>query len=280
MPQHIWAAGVWGLAAVTLTGAALMGQTRQTLKPAPAIGPQDIRTSTGGEGAAKITTGEFDHEILKQLIRFDEQEIAAAQMAQQRASSPYLKQLAAEILQDHSGLLKRLQAVKTPPPAPASSPPGSPGAEKRDATKDFLRLLDEIGQRSQRSLTLELSQQNGQQFDHEFLYSQLFGQLWIIDALTVFEANASAELKPILQQWIQIAQYHLTRCKTTLARIDRATIVGDAAGGIFHRETSTSPPGAAIGHSTSSRGRTGLSPLPTTTRSPSGKTVGPAQGSP
>jgi hypothetical protein len=56
---------------------------------------------------------------------------------------------------------------------------------------------------------------------------------------------------------------------------------GPIGGGpVVNEPKGANVPGAAIGPTTAPTARTGLSPLPTTTTSPSGRTVGPSPGSP
>jgi len=60
-----------------------------------------------------------------------------------------------------------------------------------------------------------------------------------------------------------------------------SALQGPIGGGpVVNEPKGASVPGAALGPSTAPSTRTGLSPLPTTTTSPSGHTVGPSPGSP
>jgi predicted outer membrane protein len=91
------------------------------------------------------------------------------------------------------------------------------------AANQFVKIMEEVAQQTQQSLTRELSQKEGVQFDRCYLHAQIFGHTWVVNALTVFEQNSSSALQPILQEGLQTAQQHLTHAKALLMRIDQQT---------------------------------------------------------
>jgi predicted outer membrane protein len=98
---------------------------------------------------------------------------------------------------------------------------GHGGMGAHMAANHFVKIMEEVAQQNQQSLTRELSQKEGVQFDRCYLHAQIFGHTWMVDALTVFDRNSSSELQPILQEGLQSAQQHLTHAKALLARIDQ-----------------------------------------------------------
>jgi predicted outer membrane protein len=98
---------------------------------------------------------------------------------------------------------------------------GHAGMGAHMAANHFVKIMEEVAQQTQQSLTRELSQKEGVQFDRCYLHAQIFGHTWMVDALTVFERNVSGELQPILQEGLQTAQQHLTHAKALLQRIDQ-----------------------------------------------------------
>ena len=135
-----------------------------------------------------------------------------------------------------------------------------------------MRLIEEIDRDFHRSVARDLSQKKGRSFDTEFIYWQILAHLRIIDSLTIAERDVSARLKPILQQWIQVAQYHLIRGEELAMRIDMPA-AGAAAGGIFG-PASKGTAGSVSGTRSVRPARVGISPLPTTSQSPRGANGG------
>ena len=87
----------------------------------------------------------------------------------------------------------------------------------------FVHVMEEVDQRTQQALMRELSEKNGVQFDRCYLGSQVFNHMWMIEALTVFEQQASPELKSALQEGLQASQQHLTHMKALMAQLDSTT---------------------------------------------------------
>jgi hypothetical protein len=47
-------------------------------------------------------------------------------------------------------------------------------------------------------------------------------QMWLSEALSVFQKHASPDLQPLLEEGSQVAQQHLTRAKALLSRIEQS----------------------------------------------------------
>jgi predicted outer membrane protein len=94
-------------------------------------------------------------------------------------------------------------------------------AGRRSAAHQFATIMEEVANQTQQSLQRELSQKEGAQFDRCYLSRQVMDHMWLVDALTVFERNASPALQPILQEGLQVAQQHLAHAKALLARIEQ-----------------------------------------------------------
>jgi len=280
---------------VALAAAALVAQAQQPPSPRLPATPRAAETTPRAK-VAPLT--ELDRDLLTRLIAFTEDQVALERLAQEKASRRDVKQLAGELLQDHAGMQTLMQAAlatdkpatdnpatnkqatSNPAPAGPTSPSRPPAGHHEDAAT-FGQLTGEVNRQFQASVLRELSAKQGPPFDQAFLQSQVFAQLWLLDALAVFERNVSPDLKPLLQRWIQIAQYDFGHAKRLEMWIAQVGPNGPPASGIFVPRRGAATSGSAInGNFRVPRPRMGLSPLPTTTTSPSGKTVGPAQGSP
>ncbi len=91
-------------------------------------------------------------------------------------------------------------------------------ARRHNAAHQFIGIMDQVAEQTERSIQRELSQKEGAQFDRCFLSWQVLDHMWLVDALTVFEQNASPGLQPILQEGLQTAQQHLTHAKALLSQ--------------------------------------------------------------
>lgn len=94
-------------------------------------------------------------------------------------------------------------------------------AGRHTAARQFVTIMDEVATQTQRTVQRELSQKEGAQFDRCYLSGQVMDHIWLIEALKVFERNASPGLQPILQEGLQTAEQHLTHAKALLAKIEQ-----------------------------------------------------------
>lgn len=276
MCKHALVDKALGMVAIVVTAFALPASAQQSGNHRDPEAAQRGSSSNGEEMTKLIDP--LDRYMLNQLTQINDDEITRGRLAQRQASSPEVRTLAAQVIEDQAGIQKRLQAFSgatTGAAGPAALSQKDSTARHPDEASRFVSLMQKAGREAEQSLTRELSQLRGRQFDRQFIYSQLFMDLRLIDWLTAFERNASAGLKPILQQWIQVAQYHIIRAEELAMRSGQMASAGPAAGGIFGPATGAAGSGAAgNGTRVGPRARIGLSPLPMTTQSPRGSNGG------
>jgi predicted outer membrane protein len=94
------------------------------------------------------------------------------------------------------------------------------GAAEHGTAAHFAKIMEEVDRNVQQSMMRDLAAKEGTQFDRCYLASQLFGHMWVVEALQSFERDASPQLKPILQEGLQVSQQHLNHVKNLLARLD------------------------------------------------------------
>jgi predicted outer membrane protein len=92
------------------------------------------------------------------------------------------------------------------------------GMGEHGAAGQFAKIMEEVDRNMQQALVRDLSSQQGAQFDRCYLSSQLFGHMWVAEALKTFERDASPQLKSILQEGLQTSEQHLTHIKSLLAK--------------------------------------------------------------
>jgi predicted outer membrane protein len=224
---------------------------------------------------------DLDHFFVKLLIQANKDEIEMGKVAEQRSSNPDVKQLATQMVQDHTRFLNQLEQFKgmrgnpqageqpetqrgtayrgpTPDGQPQqqdlSQQPGQqpgpgnirqrglggrlgmrqPGmAERGDQMMgehgpghEFAKIMESVDRSTQQAMIRELNSKQGADFDRCYLGCQLFGHMWVAEALKAFEMQASPQLKPILQEGLQTTEQHLTHIKSVLARIDNEPRTG------------------------------------------------------
>jgi predicted outer membrane protein len=216
---------------------------------------------------------------VKVLINANKDEIEMGKLAEQHSRNADVKQVASQMVQDHSNFLNKLETFKgaerqghevrsqqpiqgraafrgaTPDGTnqqqdqvdpqnaqrpgfqglqPQSAQSGNQntqrfgrmrrgpmaGAAEHGSAAHFAKIMDEVDRNVQQSMMRDLSAKEGTQFDRCYLASQLFGHMWVVEAPQSFEREASPQLKPILQEGLQVSQQHLNHVKNLLARLD------------------------------------------------------------
>ena len=119
MSRQLWARGVWGIAVCLATSAVVIAASpQQGEQTDPQQRPQfPNRTFQGGNrGLANQgmngQQGALDHFITKVLIKANKDEIQMGKAAEQRSTNAEVKQLAQQMVQDHTRFLSQLEQVK------------------------------------------------------------------------------------------------------------------------------------------------------------------------
>jgi putative membrane protein len=136
------------------------------------------------------------------LLVDNEDEIALAELASERAENPEVKRFAQKLLADHRRMGQRLE--------PFASGVGAGGA---------VGELDVEGLPSARK---ELEQKQGAEFDHCFMGMAVGGHMQVNEALTIFRRHASSELESVLAEGQTTVQKHLAQAKELGKKLQRA----------------------------------------------------------
>jgi predicted outer membrane protein len=247
--------------------------------------------------------GALDHFITKVLIKANKDEIEMGKVAEQRSNNAEVKQLAQQMVQDHTRFLSQLEQVKgaggmqrptqgraafrgapgdegqTQQQQPGQQRPlngqnqpfgqnqqlgnqnqqpgnlneqgaGQPGINQQPGFagqprmgqrghmmggehERFAKIMEQVDQQMQQAMMQDLNSKQGAAFDRCYLGAQLFGHMWVVQALKVFEQDASPQLKTILQEGLQTSEQHLTHIKSLMAKVDNEPA---ATGGLQQRD--------------------------------------------
>jgi predicted outer membrane protein len=206
-------------------------------------GPQEPPQQHNPSGTARETSKEdaTENDILfaTWLLIESNNEIALAELADQRAQNTEIKQFALKLAADHRQMCQKLE------PFSSTTGLGASGAEKEDtrvgggtppagddtsATEagartrpvsdglDHLALLQELGDQCLMSARKELEQKQGEEFDRCFLGMAIGGHMKVNDLLTVFQRHASSDLKTILAEGQKTVEMHLAQAKEIAKR--------------------------------------------------------------
>ena len=63
---------------------------------------------------------------------------------------------------------------------------------RHNAAHQFIGVMDQVAEQTERSIQRELSQKEGVQFDRCFLSWQVLDHMWLVNALTVFRTKCLA----------------------------------------------------------------------------------------
>jgi predicted outer membrane protein len=257
------------VALTVLAGQAMAQSAVETQQPeraaqqSPATSRQDSATSprerqpltTPGASARTQGAGQLDQQIATCLILGNQQEIALAQFAQERAENPQVKQFAQTMIEQHQQALSKLQQAAPQVAAlnlklhakqgnraqteaestesgvqpTASTQPAS--AEARSATASaqggaehqMAQFAREVKQECLNLVTAELGQQQGAEFDKAYLGQQIGAHLGMLAELRVSQRHASQQLKPVLQEGEQMTEQHLAQAKSIMEQLHSAS---------------------------------------------------------
>jgi predicted outer membrane protein len=82
---------------------------------------------------------------------------------------------------------------------------------------DFKREID--GQLVA-AIEQKLGQKKGQEFDRCFIQGQIVGHVHMLATLEVARNHASSQLKPVLDDAVNVAQKHLSQAESLLSKLE------------------------------------------------------------
>lgn len=235
--------------------AALAGFGYSTFLSADQPAPPKDRTNTTARANAAGQSGTLDQHFAACVILGNQNEIAAAKLAQQRSKSPEVKEFAQMMERDHQKFIGELEKyagnelqgrrvgtttdgqrvdartennrTNNPPPANdrarAAADAARPGVrgDGHATAENLLQIKREIADECQASAQRELSNKEGREFDACYIGMQLGAHMHMIDELKVLERHASGELAAALRNGRETAQKHYDRAKEIMKDIDK-----------------------------------------------------------
>ncbi len=211
--------------AFTVAPVAAWAQNDARLIPVDQNRPQLNQSNSAASSSSN------DAQIAAFLIVDNQNEIAAAQIAEQRAQSDQVKQFAQQMIKDHEKMLGELQQVAGPngqanqssqrrDQTAAAGQPGNITSYKLEASGggaggglDLVSFKQQLGAQCQQSQRRELEQKQGAEFDKCYMNAQVAAHMMVVDELQVLENHASPQFRDKLAQAQQTVQGHLDHAK-------------------------------------------------------------------
>ncbi len=100
---------------------------------------------------------------------------------------------------------------------------GQDGRSQAGGARQFLHIQKEVQAQCLQSMTRELSQKEGVQFDRRYMNSQVVAHMMMADELTVYSKHVSDNLQSTLQEGLQTTKQHLAMAKQIAERLEGGT---------------------------------------------------------
>jgi predicted outer membrane protein len=207
-----------------------------------ATGQPGVRTQAGLQtqsqtGLQASQGGALDQQIAVCLKLGNQEEVALAQFAQDRAQNPQVKQFAQTMIEQHQQAISKLdQAVPqlaslnlelkgAAGAAAARTTPPTAGNQRASGSATNQQMVDLARDIKQECLNLtqtELGKKQGAEFDKCYIGQQIVAHTGMLAELRATQRHASSQLQPVLKEGAQMAEHHLTQAKTILQQLESA----------------------------------------------------------
>jgi predicted outer membrane protein len=198
------------------------------------IGQQRAAAAPRKDGAHRVD--HFDHHVAQCLIMGNQNEVAAAKIAQKKASNDEVKNFADNMMMDHEKFIAdldkfaghnyrhrdaggRASSSDKQTTAESRTAPGKDGEQHEHMAK-MMKIHEEIADQCRASVQRELDSKQGKAFDECYMGLQIGAHMKMVDELTVLARHVSADFKPVLEKGLQTAQQHLKDAKQVMNDIN------------------------------------------------------------
>ena len=213
-----------------------------------------------------------DWQIVAWLDVDNQNEIAMAEIAEQKASSDDVKKFARQMAEEHADFRQKLDRTiggarngRQPRQTGQSSPgrqqqqgqfaQGRPQQQgqftqgrqqqpgqfaqggMRQQGLDLVALKHQLGEQCRQSAARELQQKSGSEFDKCYIGMQIAAHMQMLDTLKVMSRYASPELDQVIEQGEQTTEQHLEHAKKLIASLEGRSSDSNASSRSARRES-------------------------------------------
>jgi predicted outer membrane protein len=205
--------------------------------PGQATPGQSTAARQPGQVGQTGQAGNLDQQIAACGILANQEEVALAQFAKERAESDQVKQFAEMMIEQHQQAIKKLEQAAPQVAAwnielrnanadQQAGAAAQPQADGQAGAQNPQFLLARQIHEECLALTKEaLSEKQGAEFDKAYIAQQCFAHLGMKAAIKGSEPFASQQLKPVLQEGLQTTEKHLAEAKNL-----KKQLMNEAAG--------------------------------------------------
>jgi predicted outer membrane protein len=211
---------------------------------------QQTRSAARNDGV-RGKVDHFDHHVAQCLILGNQNEIAAAKIAQKKGNNEEVKNFADTMVKDHDKFIAELEkfaghnyrhrdsggSAAAPERVGAgerrtgteNAAPRSPEGKDAKDGKDgehhehlakFMRIHEELADQCRASVQRELDSKQGKAFDECYMGMQIAAHMKMVDELTVLQRHVTPNFKSILERGRETAQHHLDNAKQVMKDVN------------------------------------------------------------
>jgi predicted outer membrane protein len=182
-----------------------------------------------------------DAQLVACLLIGNSNEVAVAQIAEQRSKNEEVRKFAKQMIDDHTKFIEKLRPYAGQYANIANHAGGATTTDRAATTQqarggqiDLVELKQKLGRKCLASVRKELESKEGAKFDHCYIGQQVGAHMQMVDTLEVFQEYVSPQLRSVLEEGTATTKEHLDHAKqlaekmmdqhaTTASRPDRET---------------------------------------------------------
>lgn len=244
------------LLSASFMAAPALAQQAQPVQPGqPARPGVQVQVNPNGTAGARVATGQTasapinEHTLAACVAIANQEEVAIAKMAADKAKHKEVKEFAKMLAEDHQGFLKKLQrfapeaqetlqaasgqsnqsrvqtAGATAGQPQAQAQPGQAiqqvAGQAQTAPIDVIQLHREVAQQCLADAKKKMGEMEGEKFDFCFMGHQIAKHEEMKTKLTVFQRHASGEFAQLLATGLETTETHLKKAEEIMKDLDK-----------------------------------------------------------
>ena len=224
------------MAQTTLQRPTSPANANQTTQATPGQPPQVSTLPVANDGATAQQPGNLDQQIAACMLLGNQEEVALAQFAQQRAQHPEVKKFAQQMIEQHQQAIAKIEqaapqvaSMQLQLAGPAAG--AQPGADQASADQaaqnrasvgsdqQGIHLLKAVKQQCLELTEKELTSLQGAEFDKAFMGQQVSSHIGMLAQLRGSRDFAGSQLQRVIADGEKMTEQHLAEAKQIMRQI-------------------------------------------------------------
>lgn len=199
------------------------------------VAPANARQANATQGA-QANSGDLNQQIAACLVLGNQEEIALAQIAQERAEHPEVKKFAAHMIEQHQQAVTKLEQAapqvagltlvgaqgRNPQQSQSAGQAGNQTAGQTDNQSRELEMAKAIKQQCLELTQQEMADKQGAEFDKSYIGQQIGAHIGMLAQLRGSKNFANPELQAVIAEGEQMAAQHLEQAKKIMDTLEGA----------------------------------------------------------